>query len=169
MKPRFPVVLAALIILISAWRSSALAGDVEICTWSNAQALIETEPSVVTSACRRLAKKGVAWAQYNLAVIYDEGLGVSPDHKEAAKWYRRAANRGHPQAQYNFGRLYANGKGVGVDFVQAYKWFVLAADALPPGTEHDRAIRNRDKVAKYMMPQEILEAEALADYWKPKK
>jgi TPR repeat protein len=169
MKTKFQMVLAALIVLATGWSSIAAADDVDNCTWSNAETLVKTNPSVVTSACRRLARAGETWAQYNLATIYDKGLGVTPNYIEAAKWYRRAANKGHPQAQYNLGRLYANGKGLGADFVEAYKWFTIAARALPSGTEQDNAIRNRDKVAKFMTPQEILEAEAVADIWKPKK
>jgi tetratricopeptide (TPR) repeat protein len=159
----------AMFVAILGWTLPAAADDVENCTWANAKELLKTKPSLVQSSCQRLAKDGQTWAQYNLAVIYDQALGVSPDYKEAAKWYKRAARKGHPQAQYNLGRLYANGLGVQADFIESYKWFQLAADGLPPGIERDRAIRNRDKVAQYMMPQQILEAEAMVSQFEPVK
>ena len=37
------------------------------------------------------AKKGDPRAQYEAGVIYQEGRGVTQDHKEAAKWFRLAA------------------------------------------------------------------------------
>ena len=164
-----PVTIACVALLIvSVWSSRpASASDEDDCNWSNGQQLIKTDPSVVESACRRLAKKGEAWAQFNLGVIYDQALGVSPDYREAAKWYKRAAKKGNPQAQYNLGRLYANGRGMRVDFVEAYKWFQIAANNLPPGTDQDRALRNRDKVAAYMTQQQVQEASLLAGYFKP--
>jgi TPR repeat protein len=36
-----------------------------------------------------LAEQGVANAQYNLGIMYDNGEGVKQDYAEAAKWYRQ--------------------------------------------------------------------------------
>ncbi len=41
-----------------------------------------------------LAEQGNASAQYNLALMYDNGKGVLKDYKEAVKWYRKAAEQG---------------------------------------------------------------------------
>ena len=38
-----------------------------------------------------LAEQGYAKAQYNLAVMYDNGRGVTQNYAEAMKWYRKAA------------------------------------------------------------------------------
>lgn len=35
----------------------------------------------------QLAQEGYCYAQYNLAVMYDYGLGVAQDHKKAQYWY----------------------------------------------------------------------------------
>jgi len=40
---------------------------------------------------RPLAEKGDANAQYNLGLLYNQGLGVQQDFKAAADWYRKAA------------------------------------------------------------------------------
>ena len=37
---------------------------------------------------RPLAEQGVAQAQYNLGLMYDNGWGVPQDYQEAVKWFR---------------------------------------------------------------------------------
>lgn len=54
---------------------------------------------------RPLADKGMAVAQYNLATMYANGLGVSKDLATAMMWYRRAADQGNADAQ---GRLHGS-------------------------------------------------------------
>ena len=44
--------------------------------------------------------------------MYDNGLGVPQDYKEAVKWYRLSAEQGHASAQINLGNMYAEGQGV---------------------------------------------------------
>lgn len=55
---------------------------------------------------RPLAEGGDAWAQYNLAGMYDDGRGVAQDRKEALKWYRLAAARRFARAQLALGAIY---------------------------------------------------------------
>src|SRR5262245_39691075 len=64
---------------------------------------------------RPLAEQGDARAQYNLAVSYEQGWGVSQDLAEAARWYRRAAEQGYSLAQHNLGEFYRAGRGVARD------------------------------------------------------
>jgi len=45
------------------------------------------------------AQQGDAEAQYRLGVLYDKGVGVKKDKREAVRWYRRAASQGHAKAQ----------------------------------------------------------------------
>ena len=75
-----------------------------------------------------LADKGIAEAQINLGMMYENGQGVSQDFKEAVRWYRLAADQELTKAQYNLGLMYAQGKGVDKDPIQASKWYRLAAD-----------------------------------------
>ena len=58
------------------------------------------------------AKQGEAYAQYNLGVMYDVGMGVPENDAEAVKWYRKAADQGLAVAQTNLGLMYENGRGV---------------------------------------------------------
>ena len=59
-----------------------------------------------------LAKKGNVFAQYNVAVMYAKGLGVTKNDVEAVKWYKKAAEQGDANAQANLGLMYENGRGV---------------------------------------------------------
>ena len=49
------------------------------------------------------AEAGDADAQFNLGVMYYQGLGVEQDFKEVVKWYQKAADQGDVEAQYNLG------------------------------------------------------------------
>lgn len=83
-------------------------------------------------------------------------------------WYRKAAEQGNALAQYNLGFMYHEGRGVSQDTVQAHVWFNLAASELPPGTNRDKAIRNRDLVAAKMTRAQLAEAQRRAREWRPK-
>lgn len=76
----------------------------------------------------KLAMQGHADAQYNLGVIYANGLGVSQDYKEAIKWFKMAAEQGYTSAQNNLGVIYENGRGVPKDYTEAMKWYTKAAE-----------------------------------------
>ncbi len=115
-----------------------------------------------------LAEQGDAGAQYNLGLLYRQGLGVPQDDAEAVKWYRKAAEQGDATAQSRLGIMYGKGEGVPQDYVQAHMWFNLAASQLPPGEDRDSAVGNRDDVARQMTPDQIAEAQRLARQWKPK-
>ena len=104
---------------------------------------------------RPLAKRGDAKAQFGLGLMYGNGEGVPQDYAEAARWYRKAAAQGHATAQYNLGLMYGNGEGVPQDYVQAHMWYNLAASIFPPGEDRDKAVKNRDIVAKRMTPAQI--------------
>ena len=52
---------------------------------------------------RPLAESGHATAQYNLGLMYEQGMGVPQDHARAVAWYRRAAEHGYVKAQHNLG------------------------------------------------------------------
>ena len=118
---------------------------------------------------RPLAEQGHADAQFNLGTMYDNGQGVPQDDAEAVKWYRKAAEQGVADAQYNLGSMYYDGQGVTQDYVQTHMWLNVAASSFPPGKDRDKALKERDRVAKKMTPAQISEAQKLAREWKPKK
>ena len=73
-----------------------------------------------------LANLGDPRAQYDLALLYDKGLGVPQSDAEARRWYTRAAEQGDARAQYNLGLMYMNGQGVQPNLILAYYWVSLA-------------------------------------------
>jgi TPR repeat protein len=44
------------------------------------------------------AERGDPRAQYSLAVMFNDGIGVRKDPAEARVWFRKAADNGHPMA-----------------------------------------------------------------------
>jgi len=82
------------------------------------------------------AKEGHADSQFNVALMYERGIGVGKDEKEAVFWYAKAASQGNAAAQFNLGVLYENGRGTEVDFAKANEWYRKASvqgDALAIG------------------------------------
>ena len=75
----------------------------------------------------RLAGKGDARAQYNLAFMYYGGDGVEQDYKAAFHWFEKSAKSGYSRAQDILGYMYSHGYGVTADRVRAYVWYSLAA------------------------------------------
>ena len=75
-----------------------------------------------------LAESGNVYAQFNLGLMYDEGIGVPENDKTAVKWYTKAAKQGEPSAQYNLGVMYNNGTGVPENDKTAIKWYTKAAE-----------------------------------------
>mgnify|MGYP003559794083 CR=1 FL=1 len=67
-------------------------------------------------------------AQYNLAVLYDEGKFIKQDYNKAFELLEKSANQGLSIAQYNFGVVYDNGRGVKQDYKKAIEWYEKSAN-----------------------------------------
>lgn len=68
---------------------------------------------------RLFATLGVARAQFELGLAYEEGRGEAQSYAEAADWYRKATASGQRDAQYRLAVLYARGHGVEQDLLEA--------------------------------------------------
>jgi hypothetical protein len=90
-----------------------------------------------------LAEQGMAAAQFNLAVLYEQGLGVAKNDVEAARWYRAAAERGDVAAQLKTGSLYEQGVGVARDVDRAGFWYGEAAKGGAKDADAARQARSR--------------------------
>ena len=75
----------------------------------------------VAECFQKAAEQGLAQAQCNLGVCYEEGQGVKKDEQKAVEWYQKAADQGDAQAQYNLGMCYKAGQGVNQDEQEAVK------------------------------------------------
>ena len=104
-----------------------------------------------------LAEQGHATAQFNLGVMYENGIGVIKEFKKSVDWYRMAAEQGYVKAQFNLALMYEGGKWVKQDYVLAHMWYNLAA------SNGDKSgTNNRDIVAKEMTPSQISKAQDMA-------
>lgn len=108
---------------------------------------------------RLAAEQGYADAQNNLGTMYEDGEGVARNYEEAMKWYLKAAELGNRDAPNNVGVMYMTGVGVRRDFVKAFMWFHIAGKGDPA------AASNKKFLAKRMSPEEIVQAENLANEW----
>ena len=94
--------------------------------------------------------------------MYEDGLGVPQDDKEAVRLYRLSAEQGEASAQYNLGVMYDNGQGVAQDYVLAHMWFSLSSSQ---GITN--AVKNRNIIENRMSKQQIEKAQEMARNWKP--
>ena len=78
---------------------------------------------------RVLARQGDVRAQYRLAQMYADGIGVAEDDEEALHWFRQAADQGSLEAQSELALMYSLGRGVRRDHTRAAYWYARLADA----------------------------------------
>ncbi|MGB8870995.1 MAG: tetratricopeptide repeat protein, partial [Rhodomicrobium sp.] len=93
---------------IALYRRAASAGHVQ--AMHNLGALLlknDTAQSYREAASwfDRAAEAGLADSQYNLALLYEHGLGIEQDLSRAYQWYLRAAKSGVKEAAEQAGRL----------------------------------------------------------------
>ena len=110
------------VLLASVWSNHVLAGFDEGVAAYEAGNL-----PLAVKEFRAAADKGDANSQFNIGLMYEQGIGVGKDEREAVAWYRKAAEQGNSNAQYNLAVLYENGRGTKVDFAQARQWYRKAA------------------------------------------
>jgi len=87
-----------------------------------------------------LAQEGHVMSQYNLGLLYENGLGVPQRHDLAFFWYRMAALNGNASAKYNLGGLYYHGLGVEQSVEQAVRWWEEAANAGDPNGAYNLGV-----------------------------
>ena len=71
----------------------------------------------------RLANDGHQGAQFNLEVMYEQGVGFSLDLKQAANLYKKVALKGDIAAQFAVAAMYEKGMGVELNLNEARKWY----------------------------------------------
>lgn len=113
---------------------------------------------------RPLAEKGDAPSQFNLGLMYVDGLGVPQDYNQALSWFQRSAQQDYPKAQLNLGAMYASGKGVKRDYVQAYKWLNVCA-----AKGEQKCVAQRDLVAEKLKPKQLATAQKLSSEFTPRQ
>lgn len=102
------------------------------------------------------AKRGNSEAQNYVGMLYQLGLGVERDHRQAVDWYRLAARSGNAYARRNLGTMYQFGWGVKPDQLYAYAWYDAA---LRGGNQGARAYL--EAMANKLTPNQILKTKTL--------
>lgn len=74
------------------------------------------------------AAQGLAEAENDLGVMYEFGIGVDRNLKEAFQWYQRAANNGIAQSQYNLALMYLDVDYPIHDIILGIYWLRMAAN-----------------------------------------
>ena len=67
-------------------------------------------------------------AQYNLATMYQNGVGVIQNYEKAFEWHLKAAEQGMLGSQVNVGIMYENSIGTKKDISKAMEWYLIAAE-----------------------------------------
>ena len=75
-----------------------------------------------------LANQGDMRAQYRLARMFAEGIGVTRDDRVALRWFRQAAEQGSTEARYELALIYSLGRGVPRDRSRAAYWYGRLAE-----------------------------------------
>ena len=132
----------------------------------------------------KAAEQGSSLAQESIGWLYAEGHGVPQDYAEAAKWFHKlvelgfadpvildwiqeTSHQGVPEAQYLLGLMSKDGYGgLTQNNVKAYMWLRIAAAGLL-GEKRDRVTNSINLVASQMTPEQISQAEQLAQEWRP--
>lgn len=79
---------------------------------------------------RQLAERGDADSQYQLARMYEAGVGTGANQEEALKWYQLAAEQGNVESQLRLAGLNLRGEMPGADgpdMEEARRWLSMAA------------------------------------------
>ncbi|WP_196800515.1 tetratricopeptide repeat protein [Thioalkalivibrio sp. AKL10] len=135
---------------------SAPAGEFELLR--GLAAYLDGDYPLAYEEFRPLAEQGDKVAQERLGWLYDNGLGISQDHAEAAKWYRRAGEQGNWDAQSKLGLLYYQGRGVPQDYTEAAKWSRKAAEQGSAAAQYMLAVL-------YGLGQGVLQDQVRAHMW----
>jgi hypothetical protein len=102
-------------------------------------------------------------AQYQLAMLYVEGTGVSRDAKRAVPWLVLAANKGHYQSQALLGRIMFKGEHGIRQPATGLMWLTIASDG--PGGKVPWIAELRETAFKQATDKERAQALTLLERW----
>lgn len=112
---------------------------------------------------KEAANKGFDEAMIVLSEMYMNGYGTPQNYGTGVKILNKAAVQGNVEAMVALANILATGRRYPRNTVQAYIWFNLAA---VQGV--NEAVEKRDLLAKSIEMEELLQAQSMADTFKPK-
>ena len=119
------------------------------------------------------AERGDAEAQFNLAIMYENGLVDSRyvaegNHLEAVRWLLAAAEQGLGRAQVKLAEVYAIEPDTPDNSVKACEWYLLAARTLR-GVHLQTAQSAYQRAAICLTPVQTAEVMRFVQNWKAKE
>jgi TPR repeat protein len=118
------------------------------------------------------AENGDADSQFNLGVLYENGLddnhyAVEGNRPEAVRWLLAAAEQGLPRAQIKLAEMYAGGPDMAANYATACGWFLVATKSLR-GIHLHRAQSGYERASAHLTAAQIAKARRFAQGWKPR-
>ncbi|MEM1088223.1 MAG: peptidoglycan-binding protein [Pseudomonadota bacterium] len=105
---------------------------------------------------QRAANQGLSAAQYRLAKLHEEGLGVPRDMSAARSWTQKAAKGGNVKAMHDLAVFFADGEGGAQSYAGAAKWFRQAADFGLVDSQYNLAVLHEEGLGVSPSAQEAL-------------
>jgi TPR repeat protein len=117
------------------------------------------------------AERGDAEAQFNLGVMYENGLDdsryvVEGSRPEALRWLLAAAEQGLPRAQIKLAEIYAGEPDDVGSSVRACGWYLLASVGLR-GAQLQKAQSGYERASLHLTLAQIAKARQFAESWEP--
>jgi len=113
-------------------------------------------------------RRGIADAQFALAVMLRDGVGGKPEPADARGWFEEAAEQGYGPAQLALANMYASGAGIPQDPERAYIWASVAASTLGEAEQQQGELIRSD-VQRRLNPKQRQEADKLVAGWKARR
>ncbi|MEM9247200.1 MAG: caspase family protein [Pseudomonadota bacterium] len=112
-------------------------------------------PEEAYALFKRAADAGSAVAQFELAKLYEQGIGVPQNNEQARSYFRRSAESGFPDALNDMGFMhFQGGLGFPIDRQVALSYFRRAADARHPEAQYNFAALIDDGVVPDLGPED---------------
>jgi TPR repeat protein len=141
------------VIFVSVLSGSVLAGFEE-----GVAAIEANDMPLAFEEFRESAEQGHIDSQFNLGLMYEQGIGIGKDEQQAIVWYRKAAAQGDALAIGNLGMLYMRGQGVQADKIAGLA--LLLQSATMDNSPENRARQNVAMI-KGLTAKMIAEAQTL--------
>jgi TPR repeat protein len=118
------------------------------------------------------AERGDAESQFNLGIIYENGLddsryAVEGSRPQAMRWFLAAAEQGLPHAQLKLAEIHAAEPDIPESSVTACRWYLLAMTSLR-GARLQKAQSAYQRASFRLTSSQIAEVRRFAEGWKPK-
>ncbi|PNH94287.1 J domain-containing protein [Vibrio diazotrophicus] len=102
-----------------------LIGLVSLCWAFSSYADTSSDPQIAELLSK--ASNNDAVAQYQLALRYQSGEGITQNLSEAFYWFQQSSERNQPQAMHQLAKMYLRGQGTEIDNAEGIYWLTKLA------------------------------------------